>query len=1077
MKNLIKLLIILSFLIKGIVSFAQFAGGSGTESDPWLIETTEQLSNVGNYLGPENWDKCFKLNANIELDVPPWNEGLGWMPFGYYAGEDPNNSINDLTAFGGSFNGNGYIINGLYINRPGRNGVGLFGSTSGIRIENLGLTNVSINGNNSVGGSIGVNYLRDAYISGCFVTGEVKGNSDVGGFIGELIYGDVTINNCYTHASTSGTTNIGGFIGKLHSTYYLYHRVNSCYSSGIVSGSSYAGGFVGYANDYSDSNCFWDIETSGQTTSYGGNGISTQEAKYFITYLIADWDLKGYGPKGIWNIGNSQNNGYPYLDWEYPNDPPYEPSENILPIIKTISVSVETSSSLTGVAKIYYHGNPNATNHGFCWNTSGYPTINDSKTDEGPVNTIGNFSSAISGLTPSIDYYVRPYATNLAGTAYGEEICISTPLIDPICPEGDGTDINPYLIASLNNLVWMQLNSTTFKYYLQTNDIDASETVLWESGKGWEPFQFQGSYNGNNFMIYGLHINRPEEDYVGLFYSFHYGKIINLGLVNVNIIGKNNVGALSGNMWDSHFSNCYSSGTVIGNNKVGGLIGIIVGSYSSVASNNYTNSTVTGNDYVGGIVGWCNMSIKESFSTGSITGNNYIGGLLGYAQGNVTNCYSSSNIVGNQVIGGLVGALDETKILYSYSIGEVTGNSLVGGLLGSKVENNGTISYSYWNTETSGQDTSAGGMGFTTAEMLQQNSFTNWNFIDIWSINENVSYPYLKCQGGAFEWNYPQGTSIYPLSLITFPNISGVTSGAGYYPEGTEIEINVSPRDGYVFLGWKDNQGNTLSEDTTFSITMPQKELTLTAHFAEIVIDAEIIGDTLVCKNSNAVYTLSKENIDNFQWIVNGGMISSYDNSSITIKWEGDPNGVIQFLEYKNGRWIVTASLDVTVNFIPVSFIPLIHRKGARNILICTKSNLTYKWHKENQLIEGETEQYYVAENNYGSYTVKIFDGNNCPNTSSPFILEPSDSYGKSFTVYPNPTSGYFNIEIDSEEIGTGFIFIYNSSGLLIDKITINKSSKFFSKSFSTIDLPKGVYIISIKINENPIVNQKLTVN
>lgn len=60
----------------------EFAGGSGTSGDPWLISTPEHLNNVRNYLEEEHKDKHFEQINTISLDVYPWNEGNGWLPIG-----------------------------------------------------------------------------------------------------------------------------------------------------------------------------------------------------------------------------------------------------------------------------------------------------------------------------------------------------------------------------------------------------------------------------------------------------------------------------------------------------------------------------------------------------------------------------------------------------------------------------------------------------------------------------------------------------------------------------------------------------------------------------------------------------------------------------------------------------------------------------------------------------------------------------------------------------------------------------------------------------------------------------------
>jgi len=58
----------------------------------------------------------------------------------------------------------------------------------------------------------------------------------------------------------------------------------------------------------------------------------------------------------------------------------------------------------------------------------------------------------------------------------------------------------------------------------------------------------------------------------------------------------------------------------------------------------------------------------------------------------------------------------------------------------------GTIEYSYYDKETSGQDDTGKGIPKTTAEMMQQSTFETWDFTNIWRINEGNSYPYLRWQ-------------------------------------------------------------------------------------------------------------------------------------------------------------------------------------------------------------------------------------------------------------------------------------------------------------------------------------------
>lgn len=101
-----------------------------------------------------------------------------------------------------------------------------------------------------------------------------------------------------------------------------------------------------------------------------------------------------------------------------------------LATVSTAAVSGITSTSATGNGSVTDPGYPNATQHGVCWNTSGTPTIADSKTQDGAVSSTGAFTSSITGLTAGVTYYVRAYATNSAGTAYGGQVSL-TPTAAP----------------------------------------------------------------------------------------------------------------------------------------------------------------------------------------------------------------------------------------------------------------------------------------------------------------------------------------------------------------------------------------------------------------------------------------------------------------------------------------------------------------------------------------------------------------------------------------------------------------------------------------------------------------------
>jgi len=333
-----------------------------------------------------------------------------------------------------------------------------------------------------------------------------------------------------------------------------------------------------------------------------------------------------------------------------------------------------------------------------------------------------------------------------------------------------------------NHILMNDLGSTTAGY-----EELASPTA--NGGKGWQPIgtgddEFTGSFDGREYEVRDLSINRPDEDDVGLFGALgQAGVIKNIGLTNATVIGQDRVGGLAGHNYIGNVSNSYSTGSVIGDYMVGGLVGEniegsvshsysdsdvsaisgevggLVGSiYLSTVSNSYSTGSVNGPDVVGGLLGVnADSTVSNSYSTGSVKGTYIVGGLVGANGGALSNSYATGNVTGDADIGGLVGHNFIGNVSNSYSTGNVTGVTYVGGLIGEN-EGEGIISNSYWNIETSGQATSGGGTGKNTTEMkdIATFSLTGWNIIAValnetnaaytWNIVNNITYPFLSWQ-------------------------------------------------------------------------------------------------------------------------------------------------------------------------------------------------------------------------------------------------------------------------------------------------------------------------------------------
>ena len=379
--------------------------------------------------------------------------------------------------------------------------------------------------------------------------------------------------------------------------------------------------------------------------------------------------------------------------------------------------------------------------------------------------------------------------------------------------DGSGTQEDPWRIKSLEDFNDFAANANYWAGFTRLEtDVNLvgrtyTTAVIAPDMNDVYPFQgtvFSGVFDGNDHNIMNLTIDGGGNYYLGLFGYIDDGEVSNLGLEGGSVSGKNNVGSLVGWNYYGSVTNCYSTGSVSGYNEVGGLVG--VNSLYGSVTNCYSTGHVSGNSYVGCLVGSNHASVTNCYSTGSVSGVSYVGGLVGInCYGSVSNCYSNGDISGGFYVGGLVGYNWEGFVLECYSKGSVSGERIVGGLVG---DNNGSISNCFstgrvdgndfvgglvgdagsdsncfWDIETSGQATSDGGTGKTTAQMRTASTFTSagWDFVNIWWILEGVGYP-------RHLWEVPVLHAEPEVTLGTSNTISWeiVPGAMGYYAECAE---------------------------------------------------------------------------------------------------------------------------------------------------------------------------------------------------------------------------------------------------------------------------------------------------
>ena len=163
-----------------------------------------------------------------------------------------------------------------------------------------------------------------------------------------------------------------------------------------------------------------------------------------------------------------------------------------LAILSTSDVSNITSTTSTSGGNITDDSGFAVTTRGVCWSTSSNPTTEDTHTTEG--NETDNFESEITGLTEGTSYYVRAYATNENGTAYGEELIFMSNIVD--------FDGNEYAIVKIGEQIWMAENMSAIHYANGTPLVDGSGVGhIWDDTTS----KYYFSYNDNedNVATYG----------------------------------------------------------------------------------------------------------------------------------------------------------------------------------------------------------------------------------------------------------------------------------------------------------------------------------------------------------------------------------------------------------------------------------------------------------------------------------------------------------------------------------------------------------------------------------------------
>lgn len=601
-------LIVISLISIPVQVFCQFAGGDGTEEAPFHVESLDQLQDIRNHL-----DKHFIQIENINaFETKDWNEGKGFIPVGKQGAE-----------FRGTFDGNGYEIRQLTINRPDEDAVGLFGLSNSANFQRIKLEDANITGRYYTGTAVG--WLLQGVILNSFASGKVVGSLGVGGLIGRAT--NSTIESLNTSIGVySNVKAAGGVVGLLERS-----DVSDSHSNGDIFGLTEAGGLIGSSEDGNISNSttsskvegnndkFRSRSTGGFIGIHTGGEITASHASGTVS--SNGGSIGGFVGTNHGNISNSYSVGQVIGGEERAGGFAGSMHEGI------ISNSYSTGS-VTGEGQSY---------GGFI----------------GSISSGEIIDSYASGNVTSMSDYVGGFC----GSFGGDHIRNSSASGDV-----DGRQFIGGFIGSTwgsgeisNSKAHGIVNGTggLVGGFVGNNDgsvITESSSTSVVTGSG----DYVGGFAGfNNKDIYNSSAKGNVDgsgDYVGGFAGMNLERVIRSYSDNEVSGAGENIGGLIGYSGGT-VSESYALGKVLnGQNNVGGLLGSLDGELID----SYSLAPVHGETNVGGLVGknFEIGSIYTSYSAGKVTGSQQAGGLVGYNDGVTENNYWNVEISGeNEAVG------------------------------------------------------------------------------------------------------------------------------------------------------------------------------------------------------------------------------------------------------------------------------------------------------------------------------------------------------------------------------------------------------------------------------------------
>ena len=679
--------------------------------------------------------------------------------------------------------------------------------------------NCTINGVNDIGGIIGMSdisrELYKCYSSNCVI----KGHDKLGGILGE---GDGEILSCFSNVKIYGSDFIGGLIG-----YSTSGNTSSCYATGLIEGENYLAGIIGSYNDrynhnpnistcYSNFNYIKGIKNvSGFLNNMANEGEGSVSNSVAINTEISAADE-------LARIGTGSN-------ISYSNNLAWTLTSMVLDGVKQpIPADDGPNGTSTGLSTLQMQ----ATYEGLGWDfgstwaiqegesfpylqTQTAPPYFSQDLKAGETQITGQCTE---GGTVTVMVGDSIYETQSSGNTWsvtvaplhgGDVVSVSVQAADKmpsysvyatVTLPGSGTEQDPYLIATADDLQAITSMEGDAPYFKLTADIELTEWIAGNNdGNGWIPVGgsssgLRGHFDGDGHTISGLWTDETYE-YGGLFAKVTQGAEVKDLHVEIaaghTVSGTAYAGGIAG-INDGSISGCTVAGDISGGQYAGGIAGLSSNKIHQCRHDGQiTASHASAN--VGGIAGSNSGEISECKSEGSITaggasaqcggiaGSNgadgnihdcyglsdvsasgassYAGGVVGYNSGITGRCYSAGNIAGATVAGvcgynsGASATLGGCVAINNRLEATKTALRILGGYSSGSpapaVDDNyalSTMQVSLNGIPQTVYDDPLNGKAMTMDLLQSKSTYEEygWDFNETWSLDEGASYPYLK---------------------------------------------------------------------------------------------------------------------------------------------------------------------------------------------------------------------------------------------------------------------------------------------------------------------------------------------